>query len=172
MLALSPAHEPPSSGQPYPCPKDAIAYDVTVNTTTYGRVSIEECVTREQIIGGPTLDTYTYSVTNIDFSYGSCGICLFFIPNLSGFVTTNMTGPALWMLHAGWGGWWWVAPSGSCGIRPGEVGVFSFTVIGPTTDTWVSGAISGCIAGAADDRRHAAADALRANHGARQVRAR
>ncbi len=147
MLALSPAHEPLSSGQPHPCPEDAIAYDVTLNTTTYGRVSIEECVTREQVIGGPTLDTYTYSVTNIDFSYGSCGICLFFIPNLSGFVTTNMTGPAMWMLHAGWGGWWWVAPSGSCGIRPGEVGIFSFTVIGPTTDTWVSGSISGCIGG-------------------------
>ena len=147
MLALSPVNEPPSAGKPAPCPKDAIAYDVTVNTTTYGRVSIEECVTRTQVIGGPTLDTYTYSVTNIDFSYGSCGFCIFFISNLSGHVTTNMTGPAMWMLHAGWGGWWWVAPTGSCGIRPGEVGVFSLTVVGPTTDTHVSGGLAGCMAG-------------------------
>ncbi len=146
LLALSPVRETPSAGKPHPCPPDAIAYDVTVNTTTYGRVSIEECVTREQVIGGPTLDTYTYTVTNIDFTYAGCGFCLFFIPNLSGFITTDMTGPALWMLHAGWGGWWWVAPSGSCGIQPGEVEVFSFTVIGPTADTWLSGSIAGCVA--------------------------
>lgn len=148
MLALSPIDEPTPGGRPYPCPKDAIAYDVTLNSTQFGRVSIEECVTRKQVIGGPTLDTYTYSVTNLDFAYGSCGFCLFFIPNLAGFVTTEMSGPAMWMLHAGWGGWWWVAPISSCGIRPGEAGVFSFTVIGPTTDTWVSGGIAGCVAGA------------------------
>jgi hypothetical protein len=147
MLALSPLEEPPASSQAYPCPDDAIAYDVTVNTTTYGRVSIEECVTREQIVGGPTLDTYTYSLTNIDFLYGSCGVCLFFIPNVSSLVTVMMTAPGMWTPTAGWGGWWWVAPSGSCGIRPGEVAVFSFTVIGPTTDTWVSGSISGCLTG-------------------------
>lgn len=147
MLALSPQHEVHCAGKPEPCPKGAIAYDVTENTTTYGRVSIAECVTRETIIGGPTLDKYTYSVTNVDFTYGSCGICYFYIPNPLGYATVMMTGPSLWMLHTGWGGWYWKAPSSSCGILPGETGVFSFTIIGPSADTWVSGAISGCAAG-------------------------
>ncbi len=147
MLALSPQHEVQGSSKPEPCPVDAIAFDVTTTTTTYGSVSIAECVTRETIIGGPTLDKYTYSVSNIDFTYGSCGICFFYIPNPLAYATILMTGPSLWMQHAGWGGWYWKAPTGSCGIRPGEIGVFSFTIIGPSTDTWVSGAISGCAAG-------------------------
>jgi hypothetical protein len=147
MLALSPLREPLASGKPEPCPANAIAYDVTESTTPYGRVTIAECVTRETIIGGPTRDTYTYSVTNIDYRVGSCGICLFYIPDSLGLATVDMSGPALWMTHAGWAGWWWRAPSGSCGILPGETGVFSFTVIGPTSDTWVSGSISGCAAG-------------------------
>lgn len=146
MLALSPLREPQAGGEPEPCPADAIAYDVTENTTPYGRIVIAECVTRETIIGGPTLDTYTYSVRNIDYQVGSCGICLFHIQDLLGATTVDMSGPAFWMTHAGWGGWWWRAPSGSCGILPGETDVFSFTVIGPTSDTWVSGSVSGCAA--------------------------
>jgi hypothetical protein len=147
MLALSPQHEVPSAGKPEPCPRDALAYDVTETTTTYGRISITECVTRQVIVGGPTLDKYTYSVTNIDFTYGACGICYFYIPNPIGYATILMTGPGFWMQHAGWGGWYWKAPSGSCGIQPGETSVFSFTVIGPTSDTYVTGAVSGCAAG-------------------------
>jgi hypothetical protein len=147
MLALSPLREVGTNGKPQPCPENAIAYDVTENTTPYGRIVIAECVTRETIIGGPTLDTYTYSVTNIDYQVAGCGICLFYIQDLLGATTVDMSGPAFWMAHAGWGGWWWKAPSSSCGIRPGETGVFSFTVIGPTSDTWVSGSISGCTAG-------------------------
>ncbi len=144
MLALSPVRETEASGEPEPCAPNAIAYDVTENTTPYGRVRIAECVTRETVIGGPTLDTYTYSVTNIDFLYNSCGVCLFSIPNSSGLATVAMTGPSLWMVHAGWGGWWWKAPSSSCGILPGQTGVFSVTVVGPTSDMLVSGFISGC----------------------------
>jgi hypothetical protein len=147
MLALSPLRQVEANGTPEPCPENAIAYDVTENTTPYGRIIIAECVTRETIIGGPTLDTYTYSVTNVDYQYGSCGICLFHIQDLLGATTVDMSGPAFWMAHAGWGGWWWRAPSSSCGILPGDTGVFSFTVIGPTSDTWVSGSVSGCAAG-------------------------
>ncbi len=144
MLALSPLHPLEAYGQPAPCPQDAIAYDVTRSTTRYGTVEIAECVTRTTVAGGPTLDTYTYSLTNIDFTYGGCGVCLFFIPNPAGFVTTDMTGPAFWMQHAGWSGWWWKAPASSCGILPGGTGVFSFTIVGPSTDTSVTGAVAPC----------------------------
>ncbi len=145
MLALSPLREPPTPNETTLCPPNAIAYDVTESSTPYGRVKIEECVTREMIVGGPVLDTYTYTVTNINYLYGTCGICLFYIPNLAGFSTMNMTGPAFWMQHAGWGAWWWRAPVGSCGIQPGNSSVFSFTVIGPTADTWVTGGVAGCV---------------------------
>jgi hypothetical protein len=144
LLALSPQREVSIEGKPEPCPEDAIAYDVTETPTRYGRVSIAECVTRETIAGAPPLDTYTYSVTNVDFVFAGCGICLFFIPNPFGFTTLDMTGPPFWMVHAGWGGWWWRAPSGSCGIRSGETGIFSFTIFGPSTDTAVTGAVAPC----------------------------
>jgi hypothetical protein len=147
MLALSPLHEPVVGGEPRPCPADAVAYDVTETPTLYGRIQIAECVTRSQSPGYMVFDKYTYTVTNLDFLYGSCGFCLFFIPNTLGLPTVHMSGPAFWMQHAGWGGWWWMAPIGSCGILPGNSAVFSFTVVGPTADTWVTGSVSGCAAG-------------------------
>ncbi|MEW5827226.1 MAG: CARDB domain-containing protein [Candidatus Bipolaricaulota bacterium] len=143
LLALSPLREPSPGGPVSPCPEDAIAYDVTETTTTFGRVRIEECVTRETI-DGVVLDTYEYIVTNIDFVYNGCGICLFFIPDVGVTTTVDMDGPNLWMMHAGWAGWWWGAPLGSCGILPGTTAVFSFTVIGPTFDTWLTGAVGAC----------------------------
>jgi hypothetical protein len=148
MLALSPQAHHESYGSPAPCPESAIAYDVTESVTPYGRVRIAECVTRETIVGGPTLDTYTYSVTNVSFQSGGCGICAFFIPDTLGLTTVDVTGPDYWMAHAGWAGWWWKAPNWSCGIPIGLTGVFSFTVVGPTFDTPVTGAVGACSAGA------------------------
>ena len=143
MIAISPIHEASGASEPRPCPEDAIAYDVTENITPYGRVIIEECVTREEVMG-MILDTYTYFVTNIDFENNGCGFCYFAIPDVGVTTTINMTGPAFWTKTASWAAWRWIAPLGSCGILPGEVGEFSFTVVGPTIDTWLTGAIGEC----------------------------
>ena len=144
MLALSPRIEP-GTGTPhqehYPCPPDAVAYDVTTTNTPFGRVEIEECVTREGDI-----DTYTYTVRNIDFEINGCGICWFGIPNFLGLPTISQTGPVCWFVNPYTFpvGWDWHAPMGDCGILPGGSRVFSFSVPGPTTDTYLSGGVSGC----------------------------
>ena len=146
MIAVSPVREASGASEPRPCPDDAIAYDITENPTPYGRVIIEECVTREEV-EGVILDTYTYFVTNVDFTHNGCGFCYFAIPDIGVSTTVAMTGPAFWTKIANWAAWRWIAPFGSCGILPGEVGIFSFTVIGPTIDTWVTGAVGECQSG-------------------------
>jgi hypothetical protein len=143
MLAISPLEEPASAGAPGPCPDNAVAFDVTENPTPNGRIVIEECVTRKEI-DGVVLDTYTYTVRNIDFEHNGCGFCYFFVPDVGVTTTVQMTGPAMWMKNSSWMGWTWWAPLGSCGIQPGQVGVFSFTVVGPTFDTWLTGRIGEC----------------------------
>ncbi len=139
MIAVSPINKPSGASEPVPCAANAIAYDVTENPTPYGAVRIEECVTREGDV-----DTYSYTVTNIDFLFDGCGFCFFFVPDMGVTTTVGMTGPALWLQHSNPTGWYWLAPWGSCGIQPGESATFSFSVLGPTTDTWVSGALGPC----------------------------
>ena len=143
MIAVSPVREASGASEPHPCPDDAIAYDVTENTTPYGRVIIEECVTREEY-RGILLDTYEYTVTNVDFMNDGCGFCYFAIPDVGVTTTMNMTGPAFWVRTHNWAAWRWVAPIGSCGILPGEVGVFSFTIVGPSFDVWLTGGLGNC----------------------------
>ena len=144
MLALSPAVEP-GEGDPgqqeRPCPEDAVAYDVTTTDTPYGRVEIEECVTRENDV-----DTYTYTVRNISFLFNDCGICWFAIPNFLGLPTIDQTGPASWFVNPYTFpvGWDWHAPLGSCGIVPGGSAVFEFSVPGPTVDIFLNGGVMGC----------------------------
>ncbi|MBN1859768.1 hypothetical protein JW848_11290 [Candidatus Bipolaricaulota bacterium] len=144
MLALSPVVEP-GEGDPgqqeSPCPEDAVAYDVTTTDTPYGRVEIEECVTRED-----NVDTYTYTVHNISFLFNDCGICWFAIPNFLGLPTIDQTGPACWFINPyTWPvGWDWKAPLGNCGILPGEAAVFEFSVPGPTIDIFLNGGVMGC----------------------------
>lgn len=143
MLALSPVVEPGEGEgqQEYPCPEDALAFDVTATDTVFGRVEIEECVTRDGEV-----DTYSYTVRNISFVADDCGICWFGIPNFLGLPTLDQTGPASWFINPlTWPvGWDWHAPLGSCGILPGQSAVFSFSVPGPTTDIYLSGGVMPC----------------------------
>ena len=143
MLALSPVFEPGEGEgyEEYPCPEDALAYDVMVTDTAYGSIEIEECVTREGMV-----DTYTYTVRNISFMFADCGICWFGIPNLLGLPTINQSGPSSWLVNPfTWPmGWDWHAPFGSCGILPGGSAVFEFSVPGPTTDTYLTGGVMPC----------------------------
>jgi len=136
MLALSPINPreagPTTEGE---CPPDAIAYEVTINPIgSLGSVRVEECVTRDGDI-----DTYTYTVTNIDFLYNGCGLCFFGIPIPLTLPTISHSEPLPWLFSGFPGFWAWRTPLGDCGLLPGESAVFSASVPGPTVDTWVSG---------------------------------
>ncbi|MCK5585838.1 hypothetical protein KAJ02_07170, partial [Candidatus Bipolaricaulota bacterium] len=140
MLALSPAVDPKGTSDPQGCPDDAIAYDIMVTELgMYGSIEVEECVTR---VGD--IDTYTYAVTNIDFLYNGCGLCLFAVPKPLGLATLSHSEAAPWLYSLYPFAWVWRMPIGSCGILPGESAIFSVSVPGPTTDTNVVGVVSAC----------------------------
>ncbi|MCK5246656.1 hypothetical protein KAR02_07140, partial [Candidatus Bipolaricaulota bacterium] len=153
MLALSPVVDPAGTSDPRGCPDDAIAYDVMVTELgTYGSIQVEECVTR---VGD--IDTYTYTVTNIDYLYNGCGLCLFAVPKPLGLATLSHSEAAPWLYSLYPVAWVWRLPIGSCGILPGESAVFSVSVPGPTTDTLVVGVVSSCITMSTDGVYHPAA---------------
>ena len=140
MLSLSPVVELDGTSEPHTCPDDAAAYDLMITELgDYGRVQIEECVTSE---GG--LDTYTWTVTNIDFLYNGCGLCLFAIPKPITLGTISHTEPGGWLYSLYPTAWVWRLPLGSCGLLPGNSAVFSVTVPGPTIDVNVLGVVSTC----------------------------
>jgi len=139
MLALSPWDRPEISDSPYSCPPDAVAYDVTTSSTPYGDVEVEECVERDDGV-----DTYTWTVTNIDFLVDGCGICFFAVPN-PGLPILDHDEPAGVAFSPSPSAYGWFAHLGSCGILPGNSGVFSVSVPGPTTDVPVPGAVGGCV---------------------------
>ena len=140
MLALSPLEEPEVGGDPYDCPPDALAYHVIDNPIgDLGTIQIEECVTREG-----DFDTYTYTVTNIDFLHNGCGLCFYAVAHPAGLPFVAHSEPAPWQFMNFPGGWVWRLPNGSCGLLPGQSAVFSVTVPGPTIDQWVPGLIATC----------------------------
>jgi len=140
MLALSPTEEHDVTSAPHECVDVAIGYDLTTTDLgDYGSVQVEECVTREGDV-----DTYTYTVTNVDFLFNGCGLCLFAVSKPIGLVTLAHSEPAPWLYSLYPTGWVWRLPTGSCGLLPGESAVFSVSVPGPTTDTWVIGLVSSC----------------------------
>jgi len=149
MLALSPIEQ--RSGGPTSeqgCPPDAIAYDVTVSPLIYpmtdrqvGSVRIEECVTREGEI-----DTYTYTVTNIDYlTPDGCGLCLFLIHVPLALPIVSHSEPLPWLFSGFPGLWAWRTPLGDCGLLPGESVTLSVSVPGPTIDGYVPGAVAPCV---------------------------
>lgn len=146
MLALSPIIDP-EGGDPGPDPVDPcdtyttdLSNPLGPGPVPSGNVTIEECVTHS---ANGKVDTYCYTVTNNGYlSSTGCGLCAFFIPNTDGLSTVGTpTGPYSW--NPSWSplGWWWQAPSGNCGIMPGETATFCFSVVGPTGDAVVSGAV-------------------------------
>ena len=139
MLALSPWDRPDISDTPYPCPPDAVAYDVTRSPTPYGDVEVEECVERDDDV-----DTYTWTVTNIDFLIDGCGICMFAVPNPGLPILDHDEPPGVAFSPSPWAIRWF-AHLGSCGILPGSSGIFSVSLPGPTLDVSVPGAVGGCI---------------------------
>jgi len=149
MLALSPIEQ--RRGGPHTvegCPPDAIAYDVTVSklfdSTTdkqIGSVRVEECVTREGDI-----DTYTYTLTNIDYTNaGGCGLCFFLIHVPPTLPTVSHSEPLPWLFSGFPGLWAWRTPLGDCGVLPGESVTFSASVPGPTVDAYVPGGVGPCV---------------------------
>ena len=142
MIALSPVDVPPAGGGEYGCPEDAIAYHETTTTFDgFGSVRVEECVVRE---GG--VDTYIYTVTNLDFLFSGCGLCSFVIPS-SGNVPVGHDEAAPWIFSTGFGLWAWWIPLPNCGLLPGETAVFSVSVPAPSVDAWVMGAVGQCVTG-------------------------
>jgi|GEM_PF-853229 len=140
MLALSPIQEFDGTSTPEDCPDDALAYDLMITELgDSGSVQIEECVTRE---GG--VDTYTWTVTNIDFLYNGCGLCLFAIPKPISLAALLHAEPAGWLYSEYAMAWVWRLPLGSCGLLPGDSAVFEVSVPGPTVDQIILGAISTC----------------------------
>lgn len=140
MLALSPADDPHGTSDPNECPDNAIAYDVFITEIgDTGSVEVEECVTRTDDV-----DTYTYTVTNIDFLYNGCGLCLFAIPKPVTLATLTHSESVPWLYSLYPSAWVWRLPLGSCGILPGESAVFSVSVPGPTSDSLVIGVIGSC----------------------------
>jgi hypothetical protein len=139
LLALSPWDRPGISDTPYPCPPDSIAYDVMTTTTPNGAVEVEECVEREGDV-----DKYTWTVTNIDYLVDGCGICMFAVPN-PGLPILDHDEPSGVVFSPSPGALRWFAHLGSCGILPGDSGVFSVSFPAPTVDVPVPGAVGGCI---------------------------
>lgn len=147
MLALSPTNVLIGEGGPEECPEDALAYDVIVtHLGRNGRVRVEECVTREAGV-----DTYSYTVTNIDFLQDGCGLCLFAIPRPASMPTVGHSEDAPWLYSLYPDRWVWRLPLGHCGILPGAAATFSVAVPGPTTDVSVLGAAAGCPQPVPDD---------------------
>jgi len=140
MLALSPVTDPPAASEPLPCPEDAIAYDVMITDLEYGSVQVEECVTRDGAV-----DTYAYTVTNIDFTYAGCGLCLFAVPRPPALTALGHIENAPWLFSELAPMWTWRLPMGSCGLLPGESTEFTISVPGPTTDITVIGSVGSCI---------------------------
>jgi len=139
MLALSPAEDPDPGSEEHVCPENAIGYHVNRASLGFGGdVEITECVLRD---GG--VDIYIWTVTNIDFTQGGCGLCLFQIPN-PGLFTVDHNEPPVWMFTDAWGWWTWRLPFGHCGLMPGESAVFTVVVPGPTTDIWISSNLGAC----------------------------
>ncbi len=78
-------------------------------------------------------DCYTYTITNIDYCREHCGICVLFVRNTFGHATMSQWGPPDWLVNMPDGQEWsWQAPTGSCGIMPGETAKFGFCVPAPT----------------------------------------
>lgn len=138
MLALSPIEAPGFTSMHYSCPPDALAYHVTTNPTPHGSLRVEECVIREGAV-----DIYVWIVTNIDFLWDGCGVCVFAVAN-SGLHAVAESGPPMWTFTESPGGWHWSAPMLSCGFEPGQTAVFIAVVPGPTTDAWVPAIVAGC----------------------------
>ncbi|MFC2083058.1 CARDB domain-containing protein [Candidatus Bipolaricaulota bacterium] len=150
MLALSPVTDPDGTSAPGECPDDAVAYDVMITELGgYGSIQVEECVTR-----AGDIDTYTYTVTNLDFLYNGCGLCLFAVPKPLGMATLAHSEAVPWLYSLFPPAWVWRLPIGSCGILPGESAVFSVSVPGPTTDTFVVGVVGSCGSLSADGVYH------------------
>jgi len=140
MLSLSPTEEFDGTSEPGECPEDAIAYDVMITELgDYGSVQVEECVTREG-----SVDTYTWTVTNIDFLYNGCGLCLFAIPKPISLGALTHTEPGGWLYSQYPMAWAWRLPLGSCGLLPGDSAVFEVSVPGPTVDVPILGVVSTC----------------------------
>jgi len=139
MLALSPIERPRFISMSYNCPPDALAYHVTENPTPHGSIRVEECVLREEDV-----DIYVWIVTNIDFVWDGCGVCMFAVSN-SGLHAIGKSGPPMWTFTETPGGWYWSAPALSCGFEEGQTAVFIVAVFGPTTDVWVPAIIGGCV---------------------------
>ena len=144
MLAVSPTDEFAVGSPESPCPEGALAYhEMTYSLGVLGEVSVSECVTR-----GGDIDTYTYTVTNIDYEGpgDGCGICRFMIPN-PGLITLAHGEPVAWTFTSLPDSWHWWLPLGSCGLLPGDSAVFSVSVPGPTVDAWVDGGLGFCYTG-------------------------
>jgi len=152
MIVVSPINWPGSyvggladGGVASGCPSSAVTSDLSIIDSPDGMYVVKECVT-----SNGDVDTYTYTVSNVDFSRGGCGICLFAIPNLDELPTLAMCGAPGWT-GAAFGGltaeWRWEATGAPCGIEPGESAVFWISVPGPTADAAVDGIIADCIDG-------------------------
>jgi hypothetical protein len=139
MLALSPSVDPDVGSEEHVCPENAIGYHVNTSSLgSDGRVEIVECVVRDGDV-----DIYIWTVTNIDFLQGGCGLCLFQIPN-PGLPTVGHEQAPPWTFTDAWGWWTWWLPHGHCGLMPGESAVFTVVVPGPTVDVWLSANIAAC----------------------------
>ena len=138
MLALSPLETPGFASEDHDCPEDAVGYHLDTYDLDYGRIEIEECVTREG-----AFDTYTWTVTNISYEWNDCGLCYFGVAS-SGYASVAHSGPGPWTFSEWPVAWTWEAPLGSCGIQAGQVGTFSVTVPGPTADVYVPAAVGAC----------------------------
>ena len=142
MLARSPADDPVGTSTLNGCPDNAVAYDVsTTQIGESGSVEVEECVTR-----AGDVDTYTYTVMNMDFLYNSCGFCPLAVPQPVTLATlTHSEGRPVAVVSHYPSAWVWRLPLGSCGITPGESAMFSVSVPGPTSDRVVMGVIASCV---------------------------
>jgi|GEM_PF-3567647 len=129
-----------AQGTPGPCGVGQIAHDIQQTETPYGRVEIEECVTRDG-----NGDTYYYYVTNV-----SCGqgLCSFEIPNNTGTATpATITNNAGWQDSATLTSWRWTAPSAGQGIAVGHTAEFRFSLSVQTVDIPLAATVGMCAGG-------------------------
>jgi hypothetical protein len=136
----SPLVDPDGTSEPGECPDDAIAVDtMTTELGDYGSIQVEECVTR-----AGNVDTYTYTVTNIDFLYNGCGLCLFAVPKPAVLGAIGHSEPVPWLYSVYSTAWIWRLPTGHCGLQPGDSTVFTVSMFGPTIDVPVLGVVGTC----------------------------